>query len=229
MDSGAVATLANRRALLHDGMGGSARRQTVRHNGLFASILVLLLLASVTAEAQQSRRRAGPPAPQGPAASSEYPTELVGAPKLESTFRRYTELYAKGDFTGALREAQKLQTEARASFGSKHQNYIVAVIGLAHTHDAQGKLARAEGRYAAAEQSFKRALSLKEEGLGGNHVEVAITLLDLASVYVRDGKQSEAEGLTQRARVIVGGPEAGRRAPRNVPAHSPEDAPPGGE
>jgi tetratricopeptide (TPR) repeat protein len=201
----------------------------VRHKGFFASILVVLLLASLTAEAQQSRRRAGLPAPQRPAASSEYPTELVGAPKLEPTFRRYTELYAKGDFTGALREAQKLQAEARASFGSKHQNYVVAVIGLAHTHDAQGKLARAEGRYAAAEQSFKRALSLKEEGLGGNHIEVAITLLDLASVYVRDGKQSEAEGLTQRARVIVGGPDAGRRAPRNVPEQSPDDALPGSE
>jgi tetratricopeptide (TPR) repeat protein len=212
-------------------MARAARRgdRSVRHQGLFASILVLLLLASITAEAQQSRRRPGLPAPQRPTASSEYPTELVGAPKLEPTFRRYTELYAKGDFSGALREAQKLQADARASFGSKHQNYVVAVIGLAHTHDAQGKLARAEGRYAAAEQSFKRALSLNEEGLGGNHIEVAITLLDLASVYVRDGKQSEAEGLTQRARVIVGGPDAGRRAPRNVPEHSPDDGLPGSD
>lgn len=201
----------------------------MRHKSLFASVLVLLLLGSIAAEAQQSRRRPGLPAPIRPAPSSEYPTEMIGAPKLEPTFRRYTELYARGDFAGALREAQKLQADARASFGPKHTNYVVAVISLAHAHDSQGRLARAEGRYPAAEQSFKRALALKEEGLGGNHLEVAMTLLDLASVYARDGKTSEAENLTRRARLIVGGPEAGRRAPPNAPAPGPEDALPGSE
>jgi tetratricopeptide (TPR) repeat protein len=201
----------------------------VRHKSLFASILVLLLLGSLTAEAQQSRRRPGLPAPLRPAPSSEYPTELVAAPKLEPTLRRYSELYAKGDFSGALKEAQKLQADAKAGFGTKHPNYVVAVVGLAHVHDSQGRLARAEGRYPAAEQSFKRALALKEEGLGGNHLEVAMTLLDLAGVYARDGKQSEAESLTQRARTIVGGPDAARRSPRNAPAPAQDDVLPGSE
>jgi tetratricopeptide (TPR) repeat protein len=197
----------------------------VRHKGLFASVLALLLLGTLAAEAQQSRRRQGLPQPVRPAPSSEYPTELVGAPSLELTLKRYTDLYAKGDFSSALREAQKLQADAKASFGTKHTNYVVAVVGLAHVHDSQGRLARAEGRYTAAEQSFKRALALKEEGLGGNHLEVAMTLLDLANVYARDGKPSEAESLTQRARVIVGGPEAGRRTPRNAPPAAPDGAP----
>jgi tetratricopeptide (TPR) repeat protein len=189
----------------------------------------MLLLGTLVAEAQQSRRRTGLPAALRPAPSGEYPTELVGAPKLEPTLRRYSELYAKGDFAGALREAQKLQADARASFGTKHANYVVAVVGLAHVHDSQGRLARAEGRYPAAEQSFKRALALKEEGLGGNHLEVAMTLLDLASVYSREGRQSEAETATQRARTIVGGPEAGRRSPRQAPGPLPLDALPGGD
>jgi tetratricopeptide (TPR) repeat protein len=205
------------------------RRRLLHYRGLLGSILLVLLLGTLAAEAQQSRRRGGLPAALRPAPSSEYPTEIVGAPKLEPTFRRYSELYAKGDFAGALKEAQKLQADARVGFGTKHTNYVVAVVGLAHVHDAQGRLARAEGRYPAAEQSFKRALALKEEGLGGNHLEIAMTLLDLASVYTREGRQSEAESITQRARTIVGGPDAGRRSPRNVPGPLPGDALPGSD
>lgn len=200
----------------------------MRHKALFASALVLLLAVALAAEAQQSRRRPGLPAPLRPAPAGEYPTQLIAAPKLEPTMRRYTELYAKGDFAGALREAQKLQAEAKASFGTKHPNYVVALVGLAHVHESQAKIARAEGRYPSAEQSFKRALALKEEGLGGNHLEVAMTLLDLAGVYARDGKESEAETLTQRARLIVGGPEAGRRS-RNTPPPPSDDPLPGNQ
>src|SRR5262245_36817292 len=94
-------------------------------------------------------------------------------PALE---RRYQQLYDRGDYGAALVEAQKLEGLIRQRFGTHRDNYAVALIHLAVVH-------KQLGRYAEAEDLFKRALATREQLLGARDPEIAKTLIHLAQVY----------------------------------------------
>ena len=59
-----------------------------------------------------------------------------------------------------------------------------------------------QGRYAEAEQLYKRALAIEEKALGANRPEVASTLNNFANLYSRQGRYAEAEGLLKRTLTI---------------------------
>ncbi len=61
------------------------------------------------------------------------------------------------------------------------------------------RLYRLQGMYVEAEQIFLRAIAIKEERLGKNHIDVANSVNSLAVVYQSQGKYSEAEPLHLRS------------------------------
>jgi tetratricopeptide (TPR) repeat protein len=60
-----------------------------------------------------------------------------------------------------------------------------------------------QARYTESEQLFQRALEIRGKVLGPEHLEVAISLNNLASLYFRQGKYLETEPLYQRALGIL--------------------------
>ena len=68
--------------------------------------------------------------------------------------------------------------------------------------DLQAQLYRAEGRYADAEPLFKRSLAIREQALGPEHPDVAMSLNNLALLYRVQGRYAEAEPLYQRSLAI---------------------------
>jgi tetratricopeptide (TPR) repeat protein len=71
--------------------------------------------------------------------------------------------------------------------------------------NAFGELFRRQGRFEEAEDFFKLALAAKEEALGPDHPDVAVTLTNLALTYSADGHPAEAGPLLERARDIQDG------------------------
>jgi tetratricopeptide (TPR) repeat protein len=61
---------------------------------------------------------------------------------------------------------------------------------------------RRQGRPAEAERFFKRALAVKEVGLGRDHTDVAYSLNNLAQLYLGQGREKEAAPLLERSLVI---------------------------
>ncbi len=59
-----------------------------------------------------------------------------------------------------------------------------------------------QAQYAPARQLFKKALAIREQLLGPEHLDVADSLNDLASSYLYQGMYAEAEPLFQRALAI---------------------------
>jgi tetratricopeptide (TPR) repeat protein len=59
-----------------------------------------------------------------------------------------------------------------------------------------------QGRYADAEPLYRRALSIREKGLGPSHPDVAISLDKLVELYRKQGRYADAEPLYKRALAI---------------------------
>jgi CHAT domain-containing protein len=57
--------------------------------------------------------------------------------------------------------------------------------------------------YAEAEHMYARVALIREEILGGDHIDVAADLTDLANLYRQQGKYDEAERLSRRALPIL--------------------------
>jgi CHAT domain-containing protein/tetratricopeptide (TPR) repeat protein len=109
--------------------------------------------------------------------------------------KRYQELYDRGDYAGALIEAQRLEAAIRAKFGTRHSGYAVALIHLGVVYKQQGKYAEAEGL-------LRRALAITEAALGASHPETAKAMVHLALAFDYQGKYAEAVDLLKRASSI---------------------------
>jgi tetratricopeptide (TPR) repeat protein len=72
---------------------------------------------------------------------------------------------------------------------------VYPLNGLANLYVEQGK-------YAQAEPLYQRALHIREQSLGPEHLETAESLHDLATFQERQGNRQEALSLSQRAFAI---------------------------
>ena len=70
---------------------------------------------------------------------------------------------------------------------------------LAATLNNQAELYKEQGRYADAEPLYKRALAIRENALGPDHLDVAQSLNNLADLYSAQGRHADAEPLYKRA------------------------------
>jgi tetratricopeptide (TPR) repeat protein len=114
---------------------------------------------------------------------------------FNAALRRFGELYAARKYSAALVEAQKFESMAKARFGVNHANYGAALNNLGLVYKEQGK-------YADAEELYRRALAIYERTIGAAHPNAANALHNLANVYVAQGKYADAEGLYKRVLAI---------------------------
>jgi tetratricopeptide (TPR) repeat protein len=76
------------------------------------------------------------------------------------------------------------------------------VPAAAHLLNQVGYYLINRGRYMEAELLLKRALAIREQDLDPMHLDTALSLNDLATLYQRQGKYEQAELLYQRALAI---------------------------
>jgi len=105
-------------------------------------------------------------------------------------------------------EVRSLEKEAKPG------RYEVKVVELRQANEQDKALSEAlrlyneaiglsdQGKYAEAITSAERALAIREKFLGENHIEVADTLNELATMHYRRGDYAQAERLFQRALAI---------------------------
>jgi tetratricopeptide (TPR) repeat protein len=98
--------------------------------------------------------------------------------------RRHEESAKVGD--EALRVAEK-------TFGPNHPKTALSMNELAIVYQYLGK-------YAEADDLFKRALMIREQALGPKHPFVAATCEHMAALYRQIGKGDEAERFETRVR-----------------------------
>jgi tetratricopeptide (TPR) repeat protein len=113
--------------------------------------------------------------------------------------------------SASLTHLGELQT-LQANFDAGEKSYREAVArestlpdtpqnraALAKTVHGLGEVLEREGRYADAEQSFRKALALQRQALGPAHADVARTLQDLAKVIDESGNPKEAIPVMRQA------------------------------
>src|SRR5260370_1026612 len=110
----------------------------------------------------------------------------------EAVLRRATEVNDAGYPAPLLRLQEHLRTvTARAS----ERGDVMA----ADLDAALGQNLHMIGAYQEAQRHLERALRIREQSLGPEHPDVAVSLTGLASLYAEQGKYAEAEPLYQRA------------------------------
>jgi tetratricopeptide (TPR) repeat protein len=115
--------------------------------------------------------------------------------ELSAMHKRFNELYAAGNYSASLVEAQKLEAFTKSRFGTNHLEYARAIHNLA-------LLSHEQGNYGDAEELYKRAIAIKERTLGINNAEFSHTLGNLGTVYLDQSKYAEAEKLYRRVLAI---------------------------
>jgi Tetratricopeptide repeat len=86
------------------------------------------------------------------ATASAQPADIIAIDKA------FQDHYARGNYSAAQIEAQKLERMAKARFGGDHPYYAVALNRL-------GIVVQAQGKYTEAEELYKRALVIREKAL----------------------------------------------------------------
>ncbi|MEO8971217.1 MAG: helix-turn-helix transcriptional regulator [Ktedonobacteraceae bacterium] len=76
------------------------------------------------------------------------------------------------------------------------------LVEAACVFDKAGTYLREQGQYAEAEPLLVRALTIREQQLGAEHLDTATSLSNLAGLYSYDGKYKQAELLVLRALTI---------------------------
>ena len=113
-------------------------------------------------------------------------------PSLALPLNELSRLYIRrADHWHAEIVLQRLVQIAGAK-GERHPDVATALAGLAVAK-------RGLGDDAAAEQLYRRALSIREEVLAPSHMTIVVTLEQLAATCAARGNQAEALALLQRA------------------------------
>ena len=105
--------------------------------------------------------------------------------------KRFQELYAAGNFSGAFTQAQSTEAAARRA-GTNNLTYILALNDLARAHQELG-------HYADAVSMFKRVLDALQKNVPPADPRIAQALANLATATLLQGNGSEAEKLYKQA------------------------------
>jgi CHAT domain-containing protein/Tfp pilus assembly protein PilF len=105
--------------------------------------------------------------------------------------KRFQELYAAGNYSGAFAEAQSTEAAARRA-GTNNITYILALNDLARAHQELG-------HYADAVAMFKRVLDALQKNVPPLDPRIAQALANLATASLLQGNSAEAERLYKQA------------------------------
>lgn len=109
------------------------------------------------------------------------------------SYARMTWRLAKGE--EAVNVYEQLVALVKEEHGAESAEYATQLNNLAGVVQAQG-------RYAAAEGLFRKALAIGEVTIGTAHLDYAVHLNNLAGVVRAQGRHAEAEGLYREALAI---------------------------
>src|SRR4030081_11275 len=109
--------------------------------------------------------------------------------------KRFQDLYAAGDYSAALAEAQKTEAAAKRG-GTNNFAYVTALNDLGRAHQALG-------RYAEAAAMFKQVVGTLQKNLPPTDQRLAQPLANLATVYLLQANPGEAEQLYKQALALV--------------------------
>jgi tetratricopeptide (TPR) repeat protein len=101
-----------------------------------------------------------------------------------------------GEYEDAEKLIQRALALAHSAGGSKSPTLESTLPGVLAT---LAHIQQQRGNYAASQKSWLRCLSIQEELLGANHPQVAITLNNLAALYIAQYRYGEAEPLLNRS------------------------------
>jgi tetratricopeptide (TPR) repeat protein len=101
------------------------------------------------------------------------------------------------DFSGALQVLEQAVALAESTVASSGHTL------LAESLAELGRVYRSLGRFAEADTTFQRSLTMREQMLGPNHLEVAMSLIYLANSCREQGNFLPAKGLLKRALAIA--------------------------
>src|SRR5262249_43871883 len=117
--------------------------------------------------------------------------------------KRFQDLYAAGDYAGALAEAQKAEAAAKRG-GTNNFAYVSALNDLGRANQALGQYAKAAGM-------FRQALDTLQKNIPPGDGRLAQPMANLATVLLLQGNAGEAEKLYKQALEI----ETKTRGPSN--------------
>lgn len=104
---------------------------------------------------------------------------------------RVVELYEKGDYVAATKQAERAVKAAERLFGKDAERTAATVSSLAELHIAQR-------HYVDAEPLLRRVLASCEKAIGPDHPDTAEHLNRLAMLSIHQGHYAEAERLLSR-------------------------------
>ncbi|WP_291690973.1 tetratricopeptide repeat protein [Bradyrhizobium sp.] len=119
----------------------------------------------------------------------------AGPQDLVTLMQRITALAQEGRYVEATPLARRLESEAERATGRQSLVTAQTLIVLAQVLQAQSQSAEAES-------TLKRALAIREKGLGANHPDVAAVLTTLGQIELAQDRLAEAERDITRAVAI---------------------------
>jgi CHAT domain-containing protein/Tfp pilus assembly protein PilF len=105
--------------------------------------------------------------------------------------KRFQDLYAAGNYSAALAQAQSTEAAARRA-GTNNLTYVLALNDLARAHQELG-------HYADAVGMFKQALAAMQKNLPPSDPRISQVLANLATATLLQGNGGEAEKLYKQA------------------------------
>jgi CHAT domain-containing protein/tetratricopeptide (TPR) repeat protein len=116
----------------------------------------------------------------------------ASAADLNAIYRSFQQNMARGNYSAAQADAQSLEQEVRARFGTGNPNYAGVLDNL-------GNVLKEQGKYGEAEDFYKRSLAIWERLRGASHPDLVLSLNGLAICYRNQSRYAEAEGVYRRA------------------------------
>jgi CHAT domain-containing protein/tetratricopeptide (TPR) repeat protein len=116
----------------------------------------------------------------------------ASAADLNAIYRSFQQNVARGDYPAAQADAERLEREVRAQFGTSNPNYAGILDNL-------GSVLKDRGKYPEAENFYQRSLAIWERLRGASHPDLVLTLDGLAIVYRNQSRYADAEEIYKRA------------------------------
>jgi tetratricopeptide (TPR) repeat protein len=112
---------------------------------------------------------------------------------LQAFVKHYDELFEAGNYAGALAEARKFESAARARYGTQDESYAGALF-------LQARALYVLGKYLEAEKLYKPALAIFEKARpsAATTRDLAKTLNGLGRVYEHEGRYARLDRATPR-------------------------------
>ncbi|MBI4964591.1 MAG: tetratricopeptide repeat protein [Desulfomonile tiedjei] len=117
---------------------------------------------------------------------------IAEGPTWKQTLAQAVNLKQQGDWADALREARTALTKAEQSFGRDSLN-------ASKSHILLGELYAQRGKYPSAEIHYLKAIRIRNDLFGANHVSTIGPLTLLAESYANQGKPARAGEFFLRA------------------------------